>query len=338
MVLVVACGGAGAGNNDSRAAGSGSSGGQKTVVQLVAGSLGDQGIFDSGDQGLRRAEKDLGIEYKLIEAQQRANLLGTFLNQAATEGNLVFVNPGYQWDSFLQKTTSDNPDTTFVYADGVSPVKADNIVSISYSENEGSYLAGLMAAMMTTRTDVPGMNPDKKLGIVGAFSNPVINNFVVGFKQGAKSVDPEMDVEVLYAGSYTDPAKGKELALNLYDQGADIVYQVAAATGDGVILAAKERHEWVIGVDTDKCSQGPEVVLSSMVKNVGESFYQTTKSWLGGELRPNETLQFGLKRGGVGMTYDSHCTKKHVPQDVIAAMKKAQQQIVAGKIKVDSTK
>ena len=309
-----------------------------TVVHLAVGALGDSGIFDSGDAGLKKAAADFGIDYKLIEAQQRTNLLSDFLNEAADEGAVVFVNPGYQFDSFLPDVAAQHPDTTFVYTDGVAPGEAPNIVSISYAEHEGSYLAGIMGAMMTTRTDIPGINDKKILGVVGAFDNPVIDNFIAGFKQGAASVDPEVQVDVRYAGSYTDPAKGKELALALYDAGADIVYQVAATTGDGVILAAKERGEWAIGVDTDKCSQGPNVVLSSMIKDVGRSYYEFVKDYLAGTAPKSGTIEFGLERGGVGMTFDSPCTEKNVPADVVAAMKDAQAKIIAGDIKIESTK
>jgi len=309
-----------------------------SVVQVASGALGDGGIFDSGDAGLKKAAADLGIDYKLIEGQQRANLLSDFLAEAADEGQVVFVNPGYQFDSFLPEVAGQHADKTFVYTDGVAPGETPNVVSISYAEHEGSYLAGILGAMMTTRTDIPGMNPQKVLGIVGAFDNPVINNFIAGFKQGAASVDPDVVVEVRYAGSYTDPAKGKELALALYDAGADIVYQVAATTGDGVILAAKERKAWAIGVDTDKCSQGPEVVLSSMIKDVGRSYYEFIKDYQAGTAPKSGKIEFGLSRGGVGMTYDSPCTVKNVPADVVAAMKAAEQKIIAGDIKITSTK
>jgi basic membrane protein A len=309
-----------------------------SVVQVASGALGDGGIFDSGDAGLKRAVADLGIEYKLIEGQQRANLLSDFLTEAADQGKVIFVNPGYQFDSFLPEVAAQHPDTTFVYTDGVAPGDTPNVVSISYAEHEGSYLAGILGAMMTTRTDIAGINADKVLGIVGAFDNPVINNFITGFKQGAASVDPEVKVEVRYAGSYSDPAKGKELALALYDAGADIVYQVAATTGDGVILAAKERKQWAIGVDTDKCSQGPDVVLSSMIKDVGRSYYEFVKDYVAGTAPKSGAIQFGLARGGVGMTYDSDCTKKNVPADIVAAMQAAQAKIIAGDISITSTK
>jgi basic membrane protein A len=309
-----------------------------SVVQVVSGALGDSGIFDSGNAGLKKAQTDLGIDYKLIEGQQRSNLLSDFLSEASDTGKLIFVNPGYQFDSFLPDIAAQHSDKTFVYTDGVAPGNAPNVVSISYAENEGSYLAGIMGAMMTTRTNIPGINSQKVLGVVGAFDNPVIDNFIAGFKQGAASVDPSIDVEVRYAGSYNDPAKGKELALALYDAGADIVYQVAATTGDGVILAAKERKAWAIGVDTDKCSQGPDAVLSSMIKDVGSSYYEYVKDYLAGNAPKSGKIEFGLARGGVGMTYDSPCTQKNVPADVIAAMKAAQEKIISGQIKVNSTK
>lgn len=131
------------------------------------------------------------------------------LNLAASQFDLVFVNPGYQFDSYLEEIASTYPNVTFVYADGVSAVTMDNVISVSYLENEGSYLAGVMAAMMTTRTDYEGINEDKVLGFVGAVDSTTIHNFLIGFEQGVASVDSEIKVLPVYVGDYNDPATGK---------------------------------------------------------------------------------------------------------------------------------
>ena len=179
------------------------------VAMVCSGSLGDTGIFDMGNEGLTKAQEDFGVEYKVMEGKNDPSLYYDLLKTAAQGFDVVFVNPGYQFDSYLEEMADAFPDTFFVYADGTSGVARDNIISVSYKENEGSYLAGVMAAMMTTRDDIEGINADKILGFVGAMDMPTINNFLTGFKAGVESVDDTIEVKPLYVGDFNDPAKAK---------------------------------------------------------------------------------------------------------------------------------
>lgn len=302
------------------------------VAMVCSGSLGDTGIFDMGEAALEQAAADYGIEYKVLEGKNDPSLYYELLNTAASQFNLVFVNPGYQFDSYLEEIATTYPDVTFVYADGVSPVSLDNVISVSYLENEGSYLAGVMAAMMTTRTDYEGINEDKVLGFVGAVDSTTINNFLTGFEQGVASVDPEITVLPVYVGDYNDPATGKELALSLYDQGADIIYAAASNSGDGVSEAAVEEGKYVIGVDTDKSAQGPENVMGSMLKNVTASFYDVITAKINGEdMEPVQ--RYGLSKQWVEM-YFIDSMAEFLPDDVMAAIEQAQSDIVDGNITV----
>jgi basic membrane protein A len=194
-----------------------------------------------------------------------------------------------------------------------------------------------MAAMMTSRTDIEGINEDKVLGLVGALDIPVINNFVAGFKQGVASVDPEVEVKVLYVGDFNDPAKGKELALSLYEQGADIVYAVAANSGSGVYDAACENGMYAIGVDTNKDGVCPGHIMGSMLKRVDNSFYNIVDRAVAGNLEGGVAYRDGVAEEGVGMTY-SDLMLQIVPEDVVAAMREADQKIANGEITVDEVK
>ncbi len=307
-----------------------------SFAMVASGALGDSGIFDSGYEGLQRGADDFGVEIKVLEGKQDPSLYYDLLQSAAEEYDVVFVNPGYQFSNELGELAPQYPDTKFVYVDGVSDVEGDNILSIAYKENEGSYVAGVMAAMMTTRTDIEGINEDKMIGLVGALDIPVINNFVVGFEQGVASVDPEIEVQVLYAGDFNDPAKGKELALSLYEQGADIVYNVAANTGRGVLQAASEVGAYAIGVDTNQDDTYPGHIMGSMQKRVDNSFYDIVERAVNGELEGGTTYLYGLAEEGVGMTY-SDLMLEIVPEDVVAAMHEAEDGIVSGDIVVDTT-
>ncbi len=302
------------------------------VAMVCSGSLGDTGIFDMGEAALKQAAADFGVTHKVLEGKNDPSLYYEMLNLAASQFDLVFVNPGYQFDSYLEEIASTYPDVTFVYADGVSAVTMDNVISVSYLENEGSYLAGVMAAMMTTRTDYEGINEDKVLGFVGAVDSTTIHNFLTGFEQGVASVDSEIKVLPVYVGDYNDPATGKELALSLYDQGADIIYAAASNSGDGVSEAAVELGRYVIGVDTDKSFQGPENVMGSMLKNVTKSFYDVIAAKNNGEPLDAEQ-RCGLSKKWVEM-YFIDSMAQFLPEEVMAAIAQAEERIVSGSVTV----
>lgn len=307
------------------------------VAMAASGARGDQGIFDSGWAGLVKAQQDFGVEIKVFEGKEDPALYYDRLLSAAKWADIVFVNPGYQFASELEEIAKAFPKVQFVYADGISDIKLPNISSVAYKENEGSFLFGLMAAMMTTRTEIKGINPQKIVGLVGAMDIPVINNFVAGFKQGVKTADPSVEVRVLYAGTFTDPAKGKELAMTLFSQGADIVYNVAATTGLGVLMAAKETGHYAIGVDINQDGFYPGHVAGSMLKRVDVSFYDVVAHAVKGTFTSGRVFDYGLKEGWVGPTYSDEM-KAIVPADIIAKMKEYQQKIISGQLKVDSTR
>lgn len=302
------------------------------VAMVCSGSLGDSGIFDMGEQALKQAQADFGISYDILEGKNDTSLYYNLLENGAEGHDIVFVNPGYQFDSYLEEITESYPDVLFVYADGTAPIEEDNVISVSYKEEEGSYLAGVMAAMMTTRTDIEGINEDKKLGFVGAVDSPTINNFLTGFEQGVASVDDSIEVITSYVGDYNDPAKGKELALAQYEQGADIIYAAASNSGDGVSEVAKDKGIYCIGVDTDKSPQAPENIMGSMLKNVSASFYDVIKDKIeGNEL---ETVQRkGLAAGWVEMYFNDYMND-FLPDDVKEAMDTAQKGIEDGSVTV----
>lgn len=308
-----------------------------SFAMVVSGALGDSGIFDSGNEGLLKAVEDFGVEYKVFEGQQDPSVFYDLLSTAAENYDVVFVNPGYQFSGELPELTEAYPDTKFVFTDGAADFEAPNMLSISYKENEGSYAAGVMAAMMTTRTDIEGINAEKVVGVVGALDIPTINNFIAGFKQGIASIDSEVETLVLYAGAFDDPAKGKELALSMFEQGADIVFNVAANTGLGVLEAADEVGRYAIGVDVNQDDYHPGRVMGSMMKRVDNSFYDMVERVVNGEDLIGAVYLYGLAEEGVGMTY-SDTMLDIVPAEIVEAMQAADTAIAAGEIVVETTK
>ena len=138
-------------------------------------------------------------------------------------------------------------------------MKGANVTSVLFAEHQGSYLAGMLAALMTTQKGNPRINAEKTIGVIGGTKSTGIDKFIVGYIQGARDGDPDVKVLTAYANDFGDPAKGKQIAGSMFDRGADIVYHVAGGTGAGVIEAAKDAKRYAIGVDTDQDGEAPRL-------------------------------------------------------------------------------
>lgn len=316
------------------------------VVYVVNGVQGDKSFIDSAVRGIRQAQEEFGLEVKIIEAGiDPARWEPALVDAAANEEYDILIVGSWQMAEFLQKVAPKYPDKKFfIYDVTVDYAACDckNVYSVQYKQNEGSYLAGYYAGLMT-QADVEGMNPEKVVGVVGAQPIPVIDDFIVGYKQGAKDagVDPE-SVITQYAGGWNDPAKGKEIALAMYQQGADIVFQVAGGTGEGVFKAAQESSRFAIGVDSDQAmilkDTNPElanVIITSMMKNVDNSLYRAFQMHFAGTLPYGSMEVLGVKEGGVGIAYNEYFDK-YTPADIKEKLKTAQDDLLAGKIMVDT--
>ena len=188
--------------------------------------------------------------------------------------------------------------------------------------------------MVTTDTTIKGINPDKIVGVVGGDVDPVVSAFVFAYENGVHSVDPQIQVlKKSLGGAWDDSAKGKQAALQLYDQKADVVFQVAAAAGIGVLQAAKERNLYAIGVDTNQNDLEPGFVIASDVKNVGNSIEDVYKTINDGTYKPGQVLKNGLVAGGVDIALDA--TVKVLPQSTIDKVMSIRKQIMDGTLKVE---
>ena len=179
------------------------------------------------------------------------------------------------------------------------------------------------------------------IGAVGGEDSATINDFIVGYKQGAQYANPDIDVQVQYSNTYDDPAVGKECALTLNEKGADVVFQIASKCGDGVFEAAKEKGFYAIGVDSDQKYIDPEVIICSMCKNVGDSIYDAVNQYVA---KGDDCGLWGttwladMKTGYVGIGYGEEGAPQQVSDDVKAEVEALTQKIVSGEIQVDSTR
>ncbi len=309
------------------------------VIHLVNGTLGDKSFFDSAERGVKKASEDFGFTYKTIEmGSDPAAWQPGLEDAAANEDYDIMVLGTWQMTEFLEQIAGNYPDKRFmIYDSAVNPENCtnacENVYSITYKQNEGSYIAGVFAGMMSESGIV---------GVIGAQSIPVIDDFIVGYTQGAKSVSPDIEVLVNYAGGWYDAAKGKEQALAMYQQGADYIFQVAGATGDGIFQAALETGNYAIGVDSDQATiikdTNPElaaVIATSMMKKVDNSLYRAFSLHLEGTLPYGTSEALGIAEDGVGLAKND-IYDELTPQDIKDAVIQAEADVTSGAITVDT--
>jgi basic membrane protein A len=319
---------------------------QLRVVLYVNGTLGDQSFFDSANRGLERAIEEFGIMGRTVEGGWDPSNWQPDISQLA-EGNWDIVIAGtWQLTEYVAEIAPQHPDKKFITYDAAVDFSAgnlDNVYSILYEQNEGSFLVGALAALMTSYGDDDRVTPGNKVvGFIGGQDIPVINDFLVGYEQGIQYIDDEVEVLTSYVGSFSDPARGKELALAQIQQGADLVFGVASESGLGVIEAAHEQDVYAIGVDSDQyqliSESDPEearAIITSMMKNVDNSIYRAIRLHREGDLPYGEAESLGIAENGVGMARNENFDRI-VPEEFVSQMDEIIEQIESGEITVDT--
>lgn len=322
--------GCGNSNSDKKAGDDGKTKKYKVAMICSMGGLGDRSYNDSGYAGLKKAEKELGIEIKVVEPKDVSEG-EKYLTELATAGYDLVMTLEYGHADILNNVAPRFPETRFAIFN--IAVNQPNVTSVIFKEHEGSYLAGALAAMVSKDTKVQGMNDKKVLGFVGGIDSPGINKFLKGYEQGAQSIDKDIKVLAGYTNSFGDPGKGKELTLSQIEQGADVIYQVAGGTGEGVINAAKEKGVFAVGVDSDQDYIAQGSVLTSMMKRVDVAVFDLCKSLKDGKIGEVSTLNLGLKEGGVQLS-EMKYTKDKIPAEYLQKLEEIKKDIIDGKITV----
>jgi basic membrane protein A and related proteins len=302
------------------------------VVYLINGALGDNAFYDSGKAGIDNIAKQYGVETRTIECNFDSSKYQPALQAAVDYADVIFVI-SYGFEDQLKEIADKNPNKVFVNIDTVVENSKKTITSVDYIEEESAYLTGVAAALATTDTSIKNINADKVIGVVGGDTDPVVSAFVFAYINGAKSVDPSIQVLTKsLGGAWDDSAKAKQAALQLYDQKADVVFQVASAAGIGVLQAAKEREMYAIGVDTNQNDLEPGYVIASDVKNVGKSIETVFKTIKDGTYKPGTVIKDGLATGGVDIALEAKT--QVLPQSAMDKIKAIRQDIIDGKLKV----
>src|SRR6056297_3412921 len=319
---------------------------QLKIACLINGVLGDKSFFDSAADGLQLMEEKMGAETKIIEMQYNAAVWEPTLDDISNSGyyDIIVVGTWPMVDP-LTRIARYYPENSYILYDArvdFSQGDLNNILAISYKQNEGSFLAGALAALVSQSESLEYSKDSQTIGVLGGVDSPIVNDFIVGYIKGAQYVIKYIKVLVSYAGIWHDPAKGRELANVMYKNGADVVFNVAANTGSGIYPAAVENNAWAIGVDSDAHlvfkESHPEFtdhILTSMIKDIGQSLVQTVELYQKGELEFGENISMGINEGVIGLTYNEYFREFLVQNpDIESKLKEIKKKILNGEITV----
>lgn len=295
---------------------------RKTLAMVTdQNGLGDQGFNDSAWAGLKMAEKELGITPKVVESREQSQYVPNLTNLAEQKTDLV-IGVGFLLTDAIKEVAAKYPKVNFALVDSV--VEADNVANLLFKEQDGSFLVGAAAGLMT-KTNI--------VGFVGGIEGDLIKKFEVGFRAGVKTTNPKCQVLVAYVGSFADPAKGEDFANAQYDQKADIIYQAAGQTGLGVINAAKKRNLYAIGVDMDQNHLAPNNVITSMIKRVDMAVFDASKMVVNGKFKGG-IYTYGIAEGGIDIAPTS---EKTLPKDVLDKVLALKERIKKGEFTPPAT-
>ena len=316
------------------------------VAYLVNGNLGDKSFFDSAEAGLAQLKADGRIDYVTIEMggtdEDQPTWLSTLYDVSEDGGYDLIICGTYQMPDYLKEVATQYPDQLYAIFDDTTYVgENQNVVNLSYRQNDMGYLVGVYAACMTVDTNIANINEDAVVGFVGGVDSPVINDFLIGFIEGAQSVNPDIKVDTRYTNDYVDTAIAKEYGLSMInDNKCDIIWGVAGNAGNGAAEAALETGKaWFIGVDSDQeLTFSPDlaaITLTSGLKNIGNSLVWLFDEWDAGRTYWGQVVELGIAEGGVGIVTDKNYDKL-ASAETKAAVEAAQNAILNGEVVVDS--
>ena len=294
------------------------------AIVFDMGGKFDKSFNEAAYAGAERFKKETGIAYREFEVANEAQREQALRNMARRKANIV-VGIGFAQASGMEKVAREFPAVKFAIIDAV--VELPNVQAIVFKEHEGSFLVG-MAAAMASKTG--------KVGFVGGMDIPLIRKFALGYDEGAKYVNPKIEIFQNMTGTtpaaWNDPTRGAELARSQFDRGADVVYAAAGATGLGVLQAARDKGKLAIGVDSNQNYLHPGTILTSMIKRVDLAIYETFKTAKDGGWKPG-LRNLGVAEDGVGYALDQY-NRGLITPEMERRLAQGRADIIAGKIKV----
>ncbi len=308
------------------------------VVLMIPGNLGDKSFFDAAFASVEQIQNELGVQVDYIEVgTDTTKYYPTFVD-LCNKGYDLILTISSNCDDALLEVAEEYPDQKFINLDTELTDLPDNLYVMGTRTNEMCYPAGVAAALKAQELG------ETKIGFVGGMDIPGINEFLIGYIEGAQSIMPEIKVATSYVGSFTDSAKGKENGLLLYNSGVSIVFAAAGQSGLGVIDAAVEKGKYVIGVDSDQAmalkDSNPEmanVIITSAIKMVSNNAIDAVRRAMAGNVNYGSREVFGLKEGAVGIAENEFYEKMLTPEQR-AKIAEIQKGVMEGTISITEAK
>ena len=288
------------------------------------GGLGDKNFNDMGYEGMQRAAEELGVTFDYLEPETASDLLPNLRTLSETREYDLIIVLGISQSDAVNEIVMDFPEQKYSHID--STVKAENVSSVSTKWQEQTFMAGVVAGMGTL-SDMDKANEDNVIGVILGQENPDLRKGVIGYKAGAMYVNPDVKVLEGNVNNFSDPDKGKEMALSMYNQGADFIQSIAGMSGMGIYNASKEQNRYSFGVGANVNYVEPDYIVGTSARVVDEMVYNEVKAFVDGTWEAGVKIS-GLKEGSVGL--DTEQSNVKIPDDIQKVVEDVQKMISDG--------
>jgi basic membrane protein A len=315
------------------------------IALLINGNLGDKSFFDSANHGIQLLKKEYGsqITTRVVEVSYDKTKWQPALEDLSEQNWDIIITGSFDMQEIIEKVSRNYPDKKYLVYDTTMDYSKGgykNVYSMMYKQNEGSFLAGVLAAKKVQADLKQASGNQKMVGFLGGMDIPVINDFMVGYVSGIQYVDQDVKVAISYVGDFSNSAKGMEMSMAQYNQGAGIIFAAAGQAGLGTVDAAKKMNRYALGVDSDQSlifeksdPQKASLVLTSVLKNIDTSIVRAIRLERQGKLKWGTCEALGLAEDGVGIASNKYY-EKNVPQEVKQLLNTVIGKIKRGEIKV----
>ena len=307
------------------------------VGLMIPGNLGDKSFFDAAFNSIEPIKEQLGVTVEYVECgTDTSKFYPALVDMCEADYDLILTISSNNDDALVQ-VAEEYPDQKFINLDDELTDPPANVYIMGTKNNEMSFLAGAAGALKAAELG------EDTIGFVGGMDIPGINEFLVGYIEGAQAINPDIKVATSYVGSFTDTAKAKENALLLYNSGLSVIFAAAGQSGLGVIDAAVEQGKFVIGVDSDQAEalkdSQPDmaaVIITSAIKNISDNAVKAVDRAMKGEIPYGTREVFGLADGAVGIA-ENEFYDQLLSEEDRAQIEELKQKVIDGEVEMTPT-
>lgn len=276
----------------------------KVTLILDEGGVNDQSFNQSAWEGALKAKEKYGVEVNYLESKQEADYLQNIETAIDNDSDLV-IGVGFKLADKMLESSKAYPETKFAMIDATYEEIPENMSTVTFNEKEAGYLAGLVVGKMASKNTT-------KFGFIGGMDIPTVTQFAVGYEKALKEINPKFELKTQIANSFTDTAKGKAMANQMYNEGVETIFTAGGGVNLGVFESAKEQGKYAVGVDLPSSHLSPEQIVTSALKNVNVGVENTIKETMENNFKGGVNSVYSLANGGVG--YEK---TKLIPKEVV---------------------